>query len=49
MKFVKYLEPEYGSELMTYHIFSVRQGHVFWREVLSVLVIRVLSLVPCVV
>ena len=26
---------------MTYHIFSVRQGHVFWREVLSLLVIRV--------
>lgn len=26
---------------MTYHIFSVRQGHVFWSEVLSVLVIIV--------
>ena len=26
---------------MTYHIFLVRQGHVFWREVLSVLVISV--------
>jgi len=26
---------------MTYHIFSVRQGYVFWREILSVLIIRV--------